>query len=157
MQPNYLKAFVIFFTSLILFSGCTAPVIKTNPEIVTDTSDVVITCNANAGNKGLQNYTGLVYIHLGLITDRSAHPKDWRHVKFKWGSTEHAARATPVGENSWSYRIPNIRKFFEVDPEENISKLVVLFREGNCVDTLCKVLRNADESDVVIPIKQTNQ
>jgi hypothetical protein len=133
-------------------NNCSSPLIKTNPETISETSEITITCNATKGNKGLLDYTGPVYVHVGLITDSSINPTFWRYVKFKWGSTEEAALAKPAGKNSWSYSIPNIRKFFEVNENEKIVKLAVLFRAGNCIDTFCRVLRNTDKSDFFIPV-----
>jgi hypothetical protein len=155
MRAHNSKLFLLFILVSFLTLCCTSPLIETRPEIPTDKSNVTITCNANQGNKGLLNFSGPVYVHLGLITDSSIHTNDWRYVKFKWGSTENAALATPVGNNSWSYNIPNVREFFQVSDNEKILELVVLFRQGNCIDTACKTLRNADKSDMHIPLKQS--
>lgn len=154
MRTQYLKLFFLLAVAPFLSLSCSSPLVETNPKIITDTSDVTITCNADKGNKGLLNYDGPVYVHLGLITDSSTHPNEWRYVKFKWGSTEDAALATPVNKNSWSYKIPNVRKFFQVNDNEKILELVVLFRQGNCIDTACKTLRNADKTDMHIPVSQ---
>ena len=154
MTRQYSKLLFLLVVASLLFPGCSSPLIEYKPKLVTDTSAVTITCNASQGNRGLLNYDGPVFVHLGLITDSSNHSNEWRYVKFKWGSTEDAARATPEGKNSWSYNIPNIRKFFQVDENEKILELVVLFRQGNCIDTACKTLRNADKTDMRIPVSQ---
>jgi hypothetical protein len=99
-------------------------------------------------------FTGPVYVHLGLITDSSGFPNDWRYVKFKWGSVEKAAEATRQGKNRWSYKIENMRNFFGVADNEKILNLVILFRSGNCIDTFCKVLRNSDKSDISVAVNQ---
>jgi len=138
-----------------LFAACSTPLVKTEPEVITDTSTVIITCNAETGNKGLLNFKEPVYVHVGLITDSSISPTHWRYVKFKWGSTDETALAKPAGKNEWTYEIPNIRKFFAVAENEKIQKLAILFRQGNCIDTLCKTLRNEDKSDILIPVKQS--
>lgn len=152
MVPRYLKVFLCLITSVFLLTDCSSPLIETDPGIVTDTSNVTISCDATKGNKGLLDFKGLVYVHVGLITDSSISPRYWRYIKFKWGSTEQEALAKPAGENKWTYKIPNIRKFFAVPENEKIQKLAILFREGNCIDTACKTLRNADKSDIFIPI-----
>ena len=120
---------------------------------MTDTSDVTITCNARSGNKGLVNFEGDVYVHIGLITNKSNNQNEWRYVKFKWGSREMMAKATPDGSSQWSYSISNIRKFFGVSDDEKIISLAILFRSGACIDVHCKVLRNVDGSNMYIPIK----
>jgi len=136
----------------LIITSCSSPLIKTNPENFSDTSSVTITCDATKGNKGLLNYTGTVYVHLGLITDSSISPNDWRYVKFNWGSEQKEALAMPAGKNRWSYSIPNIREFFEVKEKEKLLNIAILFRSGNCLDTFCKVLRNEDKTDIFIPV-----
>ena len=151
-----LKIFLVVIATSLFYISCSSRLVETDPEIITDTSAVTITANASQGNKALLDYKGPVYVHIGLITDSSIGPTHWRYVKFKWGSTEEAALASQIGNNKLTYKIPNIRNFFAVPENERIQKLCILFREGNCVDTFCKVLRNADKSDIFIPIAGTH-
>ena len=154
MKPT-LKSLLGKFMPLLVLVGCSTPLIETTPGEVTDTSSVTITCSAEQGNKGLLDFKESVYVHVGLITDSSINSNHWRYVKFKWGTTDKAALAMPAGKNKWTYEIPNIRKFFGVVEHEKIQKLAILFREGNCYDTLCRALRNPDKSDIFIPVRQT--
>jgi hypothetical protein len=149
-------AILQFIIAGLLLTGCSSPLIETHPANIRDTGVIKITCDATKGNMGLMHYDGPVYVHLGLITDSSIGPAYWRYVKFKWGSAEEAALAKPAGKNKWTYEIPDIRKFFGVHDNENILKLALLFRAGNCVDTLCKTLRNEDGSDIFIPVNLQN-
>lgn len=142
----------IFWLYLVFLQSCKDPeLLVWNPKVLTDTNDVTIICDARGGNRGLLNYEGDVYVHLGLITDRSNN-KEWRYVKFKWGSREINAKATPIEKNRWSYTIPAIRSFFNVDEGEKIISIAILFRSGACIDVNCKVLRNLDSSNMYIPI-----
>ena len=154
MKQHYSKLLSFPIMAMLFSLGCSTPLVKTTPDDFSDTSDVTITCDANKGNKGLLNFQGPVYIHLGLITDSSIHPNEWRYVKFSWGSTEEAALTKPAGKNKWTYEIPNIRKFFAVPHNEKILKIAVLFRQGNCIDTLCSTLRNEDKSDILLTVNQ---
>ena len=150
------KAVLLIVAFSFLLTNCSSPLIRTDPATVSDTSTVKITCNTRKGNKGLLGFKGPVYVHIGVVTDSSISTTFWRYVKFKWGSTEEAALATPEDDNRWSYTIPNVRNFFAVPENERIQKLCILFREGNCIDTFCKVLRNSDKSDIFIPIAADN-
>lgn len=138
---------------LLLLAASCGKVVDISPGNPTDREKVTIRANATKGNQGLLDYTGDVYVHLGLITSKSEHELDWRYVKFSWGGRDSAALATPIGANSWEYSIDKIRSFFDVPPDEEIYKLAVLFRSGACIDVYCKVLRNEDESDILIPIE----
>jgi len=156
MKRRPAKLILLIVAFLFLLTNCSSPLIRTDPASVFDTSTVKITCNTEKGNKGLLEFKGPVYVHVGVVTDSSISPTEWRYVKFKWGSTEEAALATHEDDNRWSYTIPNVRNFFAVPKNERIQKLSILFREGNCIDTFCKVLRNADKSDIFIPISASN-
>ncbi len=136
---------------MILASSC-GKLVKWTPDPVTDTGEVEITCDATEGNKGLLDYNKDVYVHVGLITNKSVNRNDWEFVLFDWGSKDPRALATPAGKNKWKYKISNIREFFKVGNDEKILNLVILFRAGECYDTHCRALRNADESDIYIPI-----
>jgi hypothetical protein len=139
--------------SLFTVSCRELPALEWTPELVKDTDYITIIGNTKSGNKGLLDFDGDVYIHLGLITSKSNHTNEWRYVKFKWGSREIAAKATPAGKNKWSYSITNIREFFGVSDDEKIISLGILFRSGACIDIHCKVLRNDDGTNMYIPIQ----
>jgi hypothetical protein len=150
---NRVRQYLIVSATAITAFSCSARLLETDPDILTDTSKVTITCDGSEGNAGLQNYSGEVYVHLGLITSKSEHKDDWRYVKFTWGSMQQEARAVPAGKNRWSYPIYNVRKFFGVPDDERIKSLAILFRSGACLDVYCKVLRNSDGSNLYIPVE----
>jgi 1,4-alpha-glucan branching enzyme len=113
---------------------------------------LVITMDASKGNKGLLNYsaTGDVYVHIGVITNKSSSGSDWKYSKFTWGTTLAAANAPYAGNNKWQYTIAgSLRTFFGItDATESIQKIAILFRSGNGNTAQ----RNADGSDMYIPV-----
>jgi len=55
--------------------------LKTDPNFILESSNnVLITADANKGNKNLQNFTGDVYVHIGVITNLSANSSAWKYV-----------------------------------------------------------------------------
>ena len=148
-MKKYLLLFTILFFSFQSFSQ----LLSWTPDFTQETSDpVVITMNANYGNKGLLNYTPTsdVYVHIGVITNKSTSPSDWLHVVTTWGVTNPAWQATYLGNNEWSFTITGgLRTFFGLtDPTETIQKIAILFRSGNGNT----VQRNADASDMFVPV-----
>lgn len=137
---------------LLLMAACRSELIETDPGVVADTGDVTITCDADEGNQGLHDYSGEVYVHIGLITSKSGFSDDWRYVKFKWGSRQPEAQATPAGKNKWTYSVKNVRRFFRVPKDEKIYRIALLFRSGVCTDAYCKVLRSPAGGNLYIPI-----
>jgi hypothetical protein len=114
---------------------------------------VVITMDANYGNKGLLNYTPTsdVYVHIGVITNKSTSSGDWKHVKFSnFNAPDPSVQCTYLGSNKWKYTISGgLRTFFNVtDGTEIIQKIAILFRSGDG----SKKQANADGSDMYIPV-----
>jgi len=117
---------------------------------------LVITMDANKGNQVLLNYTpaGDVYVHIGVITSKSATPGDWKYSRFTWGTTTAAANAPSAGTNKWQYTIAgSLRTFFNItDPGETILRIAILFRNGNG----SRAQRNSDGSDMFVPVYGDN-
>jgi 1,4-alpha-glucan branching enzyme len=113
---------------------------------------LVITMDATKGNKELLNYSPVtdVYVHIGIITNKSTSSTNWLHVPFTWGTTNAVANAPSAGTNKWKFTINgSLRSFFGVtDPTETILKIALLFRTGNG----SKAQRNADGSDMYVPV-----
>ena len=146
---------IFLLLCVFLFANfCQSQLLSWTPEFPKDNDNVTITVDATKGNQGLLGFAGNVYVHVGVITNLSTGPTNWRYSKFTWGSTEAAALATPAGTNKWSYTINNIRTFFGVPAGETILKIAILFRAGNCTD--CLAQRNADESDMYVPVYDNN-
>jgi hypothetical protein len=146
----------LLFISLILsaFSSFSQRLLSWTPEFPIDNSTLVITVDCSKGNQGLFNFEGgnsnNVYVHVGVNTNLSTSPTDWRYTKFTWGSTDAAAKATPLGGNKYQYTITNIRSFFAVPAGETIRKVNILFRNANGNNSIKQA--NSDNSDMYIPV-----
>src|SRR5690242_742515 len=148
---------LLFFSFLILlcFNGF-SQLLSWTADFPTENSDpVIITMDANYGNKGLLNHNPAdVYVHIGVITNLSTSSSDWQHVQTTWATTSAAAKATSLGNNKWTFTITGgLRYFFGItDANEKIQKIAILFRsgDGNTVQ------RNGDGSDMFIPVYTTN-
>jgi hypothetical protein len=128
-----------------------------DPEFPTDAATVNITVDCNKGNHGLLNYqsgtSNDVYVHVGVITNLSTGPTDWKYTKFTWGTTDPLAKATNIFANRYSYTIPNPRTFFGVPAGETILKITAIFRNGD--GSLKQV--NSDGSDMYLPVYPAGQ
>ena len=147
-----MKQIILTITTLFLIVTASAQLLFWSPQFPNDNSTITITLDANKGNQGLLGYTGTVYMHLGLITNLSTTPGDWKYVPTTWASTT-APTATSLGGNKWSFTITNPRAYFNaaaggVPAGETILKVAILFRDA--AGTL--VQKNTDGSDMFIPI-----
>ena len=146
---------IFLLLCVCLFANfCQSQLLNWAPEFPKDNDDLTITVDATKGNQALLGFAGNVYVHVGVITNLSTGPTNWRYSKFTWGSTEAAALATSAGTNKWSYTINNIRTFFGVPAGETILRVAILFRAGSCTD--CLAQRNADQSDMYIQVYEND-
>ena len=149
-----------FFTLLsfcLLTLVSNAQLLSWAPDFVKETSTPVeITCDATLGNMGIKDFTPTtgIYVHIGVITTSSTSNSDWRGAPFTWGTTNAAANATYLGNNKWKFTITGgLRTFFNItNPTEKILRIAILFRNG----TGSQVLRNADGSDMFIPVYEND-
>lgn len=153
LNACYMKKVLLSLVVLCLvFSASAQRLLSWTPEFPVDNSNLSFTVDCNKGNQGLLNFEGgnssNVYVHVGVITNLSTGPGDWRYVKFTWGTTDPLAKATPLGANKYQYTINNIRTFFGVPAGEIIRKVTVIFR--NATGSLKQV--NSDVSDMYLPV-----
>lgn len=149
------KVLTILPFLFFLVSTLSAQLLTWSPDFAKDNDNITITLDATKGNQGLLNHVGNVYVHVGVITNLSTGAADWKYVKFSWGIADPQALAPSVGTNKWAYTINNVRSFFGVPAGEQIRKIAVLFRSGNC-NSDCKVHRNSDGSDMYVPLYDAN-
>jgi 1,4-alpha-glucan branching enzyme len=121
MKKLYLLI-ILFFCQLSLLGQ----VVTTQPLFPVEGKQVVITFDATKGSGGLQNYTGDVYAHTGVITDLSN--GNWTYVKADWNTNKPECKMTSLGNNKYSLTIPDIRLFYGVPANEKILKLAFVFR-----------------------------
>src|ERR1700761_2126193 len=125
------------------------------PTFPKDTSTVTIIANATLGNQGLLPAGGTgVYAYMGLITSSSTSSSDWRYVPAAcvWGTANPAVAATYLGNNQYSFTIPNIRSYFGVPAGEVIYKVAFLLwgQNGNIAQ------RNSDGRHTFLPGEGTS-
>ena len=125
MRLNYIAL-------LLLFSmGLKAQVVTSDPAIPTDSKAVTITFYADKGNAGLKDYTGDVYAHTGVITDKSTGSSDWQYDP-TWGDNDAKYKMTRTADNTYTLDItPSIREYYGVVAGEEIQKMAFVFRSSD--------------------------
>lgn len=148
------RAFYRFYRAigLLLFIGlfpaltsAQVSISPQNPDV--DNDLVTITFNANEGNAALANYTQPIYIHTGVVTEKSGHPMEWLHVQGEWGKVNPKWEMTPKGNGLYEFTL-KIRDFYQVPKPDQILKLMMVFR--NADGTL--VAKTAENTDLVVTI-----
>lgn len=128
-----MKKLHIYFIllSLLLPIFTTGQVITSTPSFPTKNAAVTIVFDATLGSGGLKDYTGDVYAHTGVITDKSNSNSDWKYTP-TWGDNNEKYKLNSLGNNKWSLSInPNIREYYGVDNEEKVIKMAFVFRSSD--------------------------
>lgn len=138
-----------FFT-LLFFAAHLRAQVTCDPVFPNVDSDVTIYYDASQGNGALTGVSP-VWAHLGVITNLSTGPADWKHVATTWGTNNAAATMTLVSGNIWKKSF-NIRTFFNIPANETVLKLAFVFRNANG----SIVGRAADGSDMFYDVYPAN-
>ena len=140
-----LKYALVSFTILCLSVVSAAQVVSVDPAFPTVSSSLTITFDASKGNQGLRGYTGDVYAHTGLITDKSVSNSDWKYVQGTWG-TANAPQLISLGNDMYELNISDVVSIYGVPATDTIKKIAILFRSEDG----SKSGRAADGSDIFI-------
>jgi len=126
--------FQLHITLLLIFTPLlsAAQIITSDPDLPTPGHAVTIYFDATMGTAGLEDFTGDVYAHTGVITDQSTDLGDWRYVKTDWGVNTAETKLTRESANLYSLEIgPTIRDYYGIPANETISHLAFVFRSSD--------------------------
>ncbi len=130
MKPSLRTLTTSVFVLVFLRLG--AQIITTDPDLPTAAQSVIITYDATEGTAGLQDYTGDVYAHTGVLTNLSADNSDWRYVKTSWGENTAETKMTRESANLYSLDLgPTIRDYYGVSAGETITHMAFVFRSSD--------------------------
>ncbi|HEN20937.1 MAG TPA: T9SS type A sorting domain-containing protein [Desulfobacteraceae bacterium] len=118
------------FLLLLVSIALQAQIIETSPSIVTLGQAITVYYNSDEDPGELNNYTGDVYAHTGVIIEGSS---DWQNVIESWGNNSTQPKLTYLGE--YRYRLdisPDIENFYPgLTGDEKIIKLAFVFRDAS--------------------------
>jgi len=123
-----MKYFLCLLASLTFFGGFSQVTIEPSFPIVN--SVITVYYDATQGNAGLKDCNCNVYMHTGLITDKSSSGSDWKYVQGNWGTDDSKVKMTKVADNLYSISY-NIKSFYGVPDGEVIKQLAFVFRNVN--------------------------
>jgi len=127
--------FILVFL-LYNFFAVQAQLITTVPAIPIDSKAVKVIFNAAEGTGGLKGFSGDVYAHTGVITDKSSSGSDWKYVKTNWGQNTAETKLERVDTDLYELELtPDIRTYYGVPEGEIILKIALVFRsEDNSLE-----------------------
>lgn len=123
-----------------------------SPAFPTEDNELTLRFDSNKGNRELDGFSGDIYVHIGVITNSSQGPSDWRHVKADWVENISATRMVRVSAGLYELKL-RPREFFGVPANEQIQKIAMVFRNADG----SRVARNANGDDVYLPLFPPDQ
>ncbi len=112
---------------LFVFIHVQAQIAWLDPPDPSPTDTVTLTYNANEGNRALADYDGTVYLHTGVITQKSIDGGDWKHVVGDWGKDDPRVKMTPIDNGLHQFTFV-IQDFYGLSSDEIPQQLAFVFR-----------------------------
>ncbi|MEA3504420.1 MAG: alpha-amylase, partial [Bacteroidota bacterium] len=128
MIKNKIVFTLITLCFLFLELQVVAQNISSEPAL--PTSDQSVTVFFDATDTPLENYSGTLYAHTGVILEGSA---SWSHVIGDWGSSNQP-QLEALGDNRFKLEItPDIDSYYSINDGESVAKMSFVFRsqDGN--------------------------
>jgi len=123
-----MKKLLLSLTLASLALACAHAQVTCGPVFPTVEDSVTIFYNATQGNGALAGISP-VFAHMGVITDKSTSPTDWKYVATTWGVSNAASAMQNVSPNIWRKKI-DVKTFFNVPANETVLKLSFVFRNA---------------------------
>ena len=109
------------------------PLISTDPAFVTEAMTEDITVILNTAGTAADGFTGELYAHTGVLTDKSTSNGDWKYVLADWGHNIPECKLESKGDNIWHYTIKGgVHAWYGVPDSEKVTHLAFVFRSADC-------------------------
>ncbi len=139
---------VIFLLCVVVFKSFSlkSQVVTYTPEYPRVTDSITIIFNAAEGNGALAGINP-VYMHTGVVTNRSVSLYDWKYRPAIWGTADSTVLMESLGNNLFTVTF-RIDSFYDIPNNVTAINLGFVFRnaDGSIVG------RDIDGSDIFIPL-----
>jgi len=132
---------------LLIQGAVPAQVAYLDPPNPSVDKEVTLFFNALEGNKALMGYEGEVYLHTGVITDKSIDGHDWKYVVVNWGKADEKVLMKREGPDLYSFKL-SIETFYKLGKDDLAQQLAFVFRNED--GTL--VGKTKDNEDILVPV-----
>ncbi|MBR5821462.1 MAG: Por secretion system protein [Alistipes sp.] len=108
------------------------PLVSSNPDIVLAETTETVTIILNGKGTAIENFTGDLYAHTGVLTDKSTNSSNWKYTKAGWTENKPECKLTKHGNNLWTLTIKGgPRAYYKVPATEKIKALAFVFRSAD--------------------------
>ena len=108
------------------------PLISTIPAFVTEDMTENVLVIVNGKGTTIDGFSGDLYAHTGVITDKSTNSSDWKHTKADWKENKPECKLTKHANELWTLTIKGgPRAYYGVPEDETIESLAFVFRSAD--------------------------
>ena len=108
------------------------PLVSTDPAFVTEAMTEDITVILNTKGTAADGFTGELYAHTGVLTDKSTTTGDWKYVLSEWGQNIPECKLERVEDNLWHYTIKGgVHAWYGVPDSEKVTHIAFVFRSAD--------------------------
>ena len=108
------------------------PLISTDPAFVTEAMTEDITVILNTAGTAADGFSGELYAHTGVLTDKSTSNGDWKYVLSDWGKNIPECKLESKGDNIWHYTIKGgVHAWYKVPDTEKVTHIAFVFRSAD--------------------------
>jgi 1,4-alpha-glucan branching enzyme len=121
----------LFFFIIIIAGFTSAQIVTSTPTYPTENDSIVIYFDASqSGASELLNYTGTVYAHTGVYTNKNS--SSWQYVIGTWPVNSTQPALQRLGTNLYKLTIGHPRQFYSItDTSVHITTLNFVFRSSD--------------------------
>lgn len=108
------------------------PLVSSNPEVIIAETTETVTIILNGKGTAIENYTGDVYAHTGVLTDKSTSSSNWKYTKAGWTENKPECKLQKHSNNLWTLTLKGgPRAYYNVPATEKIKALAFVFRSAD--------------------------
>ena len=117
---------------IVIDEGKSYPLVSSIPELISPNTTETVAIILNGKGTVIENFTGDMYAHTGVLTDKSSSSSNWRYTKTSWGQNTPETKLQNLGNNLWALVLKGgPRAYYGVPAGENIKALAFVFRSAD--------------------------
>jgi pullulanase/glycogen debranching enzyme len=126
-----MKSKFLFFFTFIMAGFTSAQIVTSTPTYPTENDSIVIYFDATqSGASELLDYTGTVYAHTGVYTNKNS--SSWQYVIGTWANNSTQPALQRLGTNLYKLTVGHPRQFYSItDTSVHITTLNFVFRSSD--------------------------
>ena len=87
---------------IVIDEGKSYPLVSSIPELISPNTTETVAVILNGKGTVIENFTGDMYAHTGVLTDKSSSSSNWRYTKTSWGQNTPETKLQNLGNNLWA-------------------------------------------------------